>query len=80
MDNMTTKARGTDVVLSPMCREIRSKKVFHLTSIPMTPDDVIDLSNHCWCRVTQQVVGPDGNRVHPTTCTSDRSCYKSHFE
>jgi hypothetical protein len=69
-----------DKLRSPLCREIRSKKFFHLTTIPMTASDIIDASNHCWCRKTQQVIGADGNRVHPTTCTPGRGCYKSYFE
>ncbi len=67
-------------LISPICKEIRSKKIFHLTSIPMKVEDVLDASNHCWCRKTQQVIGPDDNRVHPTTCTSDRTCFQSFFD
>jgi len=80
MDNITTKERDSETMLSPICREIRSKKVFELKTIPMKPEDVLDASNHCLCRQTQQVIGPDGNRVHPTTCTPSRGCYKSYFE
>jgi hypothetical protein len=66
--------------LSPLCREIRSKKVFTLDRIPMADEDVIDLSNHCWCRRTMQVFGPDGDIVRPQKCGPGRECYQSHFE
>lgn len=64
---------------SPMCRDLRSKKYFTLKSLPMTPADILDLSNHCWCRQTMQVIGPDGGLVRPEKCSSKRGCYKSHF-
>lgn len=64
---------------SPMCRDLRSKKYFTLKSVPMTPQDILDPSNHCWCRRTMQVVGPDGGLVRPERCGSKRGCYKSQF-
>jgi hypothetical protein len=67
-------------LLSPICREIRSKKVFTLPSIPMKASDVLDQSNWCWCGMTQQAFGPDGDKVHPDKCAPRRQCYKSHFE
>lgn len=65
---------------SAFCRELRSKKYFSLQSIPISRDDYLDASNHCWCRLTMQVVGPDGEMVHPNACRNGRSCYKSQFE
>ncbi len=66
-----------EIAQSPLCRELRSKKYFNLQSLPMTPDDILDAANHCWCRLTMQVVGPDGEMVHPRDCHGDRGCYKS---
>lgn len=80
MDNLTRARQHNNAILSPICREIRSKKLFHLTAIPTRPEDIVDASNHCWCRVTQQVIGPDGSRVRATTCNSGRECYKSYFD
>ncbi len=65
---------------SPLCRELRSKKVFSLETIPMSESDVLDHSGHCWCRLTMQPVGPDGEFVQPKDCGPDRSCYRSHFD
>jgi len=80
MDSIDEIALPVDGALSPMCREIRSKKVFNLESIPMQPHDVIDMSNHCWCRQTMQVFGPDGDIARPEKCVPGRACYLSHFE
>jgi len=75
----TTATDGTGVLESPMCRNLRSKKYFYLESMPMTASDMIGLDNHCWCRCTQQVVGPDGGKVRPEGCGAGRACYESHF-
>ena len=40
----------------------------------------IDGSNHCWCFMTQQVIGPDGSKVVPDRCVPGRQCYKSALE
>ena len=65
---------------SRYCCEIRSKKVYTLTTVPTKESDLLDASGHCWCRVTMQVVGPDGGYVSPKHCGPERGCYKSHFE
>lgn len=67
-------------VLSTFCGSLRSKKFFMRDALATDPSDYLDASNHCWCRETQQVFGPDGGRVHPTKCMSGRSCYTSALE
>ena len=69
-----------NVPLTPVCGELRSKKFFMLDTIPTKPEDYFDPSGHCWCRLTMQVVGPDGGFVSPKHCGPDRGCYKSHFK
>ncbi|MFM7298058.1 MAG: hypothetical protein ACKO4Q_12665 [Planctomycetota bacterium] len=64
---------------SPICAEIRSKKYFFLQSAPMQASDVVDNSNDCWCNRTCDRVGPDGDGVHPTDCTAERSCFRPIF-
>jgi hypothetical protein len=64
-------------VQSPFCGALRSKKYFMLSRLATEAGDYLDGSNHCWCRVTQQVVGPDGNQARPERCGPDRSCYQS---
>jgi hypothetical protein len=65
---------------SPFCRELRSKKYFTLSSIPVMEEDMLGPDNHCWCRRTMQVVGPDGAQARPNKCRSDRGCYQSEWQ
>jgi hypothetical protein len=83
MANETTGADDTHtefpegVIQSPFCGSLRSKKFFMLDALATTADQYLDASNHCWCRETQQVIGPDGGRVYPTRCVPGRPCYSS---
>ena len=87
-DNTATAAPDTnnaetalpEPVLSPFCREIRSKRYFFLREMPTEEHHLRDGSNHCWCRMTMKVFGPDGEMVRPTDCVSGRSCYRSLFD
>lgn len=80
MERIDETAQPAAAPLSPICREIRSKKTFMLDTIPMSAGDVYDASGHCWCRLTMQPAGPDGEFVDPRECVPGRSCYRSHFE
>ena len=62
---------------SPFCGQLRSKKYFMLEGVATESAHYLDSTNHCWCRDTQQVVGPDGKRVHPSRCVPGRDCYTS---
>jgi hypothetical protein len=64
-------------IQSKFCGSLRSKKFFMFDALATSSDQYLDGSNHCWCRETQQVVGPDGGRVHPDRCGQTRSCYSS---
>ena len=68
------------VVNSPFCGSLRSKKFFMMDGLATEAAQYLDSSNHCWCRETQQVVGPDGGRVRPERCVPGRSCYSSALE
>ena len=72
-----TDNKEQQTVQAPLCRNLRSKKYFTLQTIPVTAADVRDASNHCWCRCTMQVVGPDGRLVRPEQCAEGRACYQS---
>jgi hypothetical protein len=66
---------------SAFCGSLRSKKFFMRDGMLATEaSHYLDASNHCWCRETQQVVGPDGGRAQPARCVSGRSCYISALE
>jgi hypothetical protein len=64
---------------SPFCGSLRSKKFFMRDALPTEAGDYLDASNHCWCRMTQQVIGPDGGIVNPDACVNGRACYSSAF-
>lgn len=76
----TAEATAPNVVQSPFCRDIRSKKYYFLQEMPTEIQHIRDASNHCWCRQTVQVFGPDGELVRPEDCNTSRSCYRSLFE
>jgi hypothetical protein len=67
-------------VETPFCGSLRSKKFFMMDELATEAAHYLDSSNHCWCRETQQVVGPDGSRVHPGRCVPGRACYVSTLE
>ena len=67
------------VLESPFCGELRSKKYYLVDGMATQLDHYLDATGHCWCSVTQQVVGPDGGSVDPGRCVPGRACYKSAF-
>jgi len=68
------------MIQSPFCGSLRSKKFFMLDTLATDAGQYIDASNHCWCRETQQVVGPDSGQVDPNRCVPGRTCYSSALE
>ena len=67
-------------IQTAFCGSLRSKKFFMLDALATDAEQYLDASNHCWCRETQQVIGPDGGRATPSRCTPGRSCYTSALE
>lgn len=65
------------IIQSSFCDSLRSKKFFMLDALATSADQYLDSTNHCWCRETQEVIGPDNKRVHPESCTPGRACYSS---
>ena len=66
-----------NVLQTPFCGDLRSKKYFMLDAIPAEESDFLDPSGHCWCYHTQQAIGPDGEHSNPETCRPGRGCYRS---
>jgi hypothetical protein len=80
-DFIETGAAARDALESAFCGSLRSKKFFMRDGLLATDaSHYLDASNHCWCRETQLVVGPDGGRAQPARCVSGRSCYSSALE
>lgn len=77
LDSANAAATEPETVLSPFCGSLRSKKYFMMDRFATESADYLDASNHCWCRETQMVIGPDGGRVHPESCRPERQCYNS---
>jgi hypothetical protein len=86
MANETMGQDGSDEITtgvapeSAFCSSLRSKKFFMIDELPTDASQYLDASNHCWCRLTQQVFGPDGGSVRPDSCVAGRDCYSSAFE
>jgi hypothetical protein len=62
---------------SPFCASLRSKRFFMMDQLGTEASHYLDSSNHCWCRETQLVIGPDDGRVRPARCVPGRACYRS---
>lgn len=75
--NVEESAAAHVVLQSAFCDSLRSKKFFMLDGLATEAEHYLDASNHCWCRETYLVVGPDGGRVRPERCVPGRSCYSS---
>jgi hypothetical protein len=75
-----SEIRGSAAPESAFCSSLRSKKFFMADALPTEAAQYLDASNHCWCRLTQQVIGPDGGTVHPDSCVAGRDCYSSAFD
>ena len=73
-------ATSATIPESAFCSSLRSKKFFMIDALPTDASQYLDASNHCWCRLTQQVIGPDGASVNPDSCVAGRDCYTSAFE
>ena len=76
----TDSAASNGMPQSAFCASLRSKKFFMIDVMPTDASQYLDGSNHCWCRETQQAIGPDGGMAQPEHCISNRSCYSSAFE
>ena len=76
---MDTPAKTTklDVLQTPFCGDLRSKKFYLRDEILTEAEDYHDASGHTFCYHTQMPIGPDGARAAPEYCTPERGCYRS---
>jgi len=77
---MTQSKEPLNVLQTPFCGDLRSKKYFMIERFATKAEDYLDPSGHCWCYHTQQVVGPDGGFVEPDRCVPGRDCYRSGLD
>ena len=72
--------RSLEVLQTPFCGELRSKKFYLRDQLASSAEDYIDGSGHIFCYLTQMPIGPDGCAAHPDNCGPDRVCYRSALE
>ena len=75
-----SSAASPAAIQTAFCGSLRSKKFFLLNALATDAEQYLDASNHCWCRETQQAIGPDGGMVQPAHCVPGRKCYSSAFD
>ncbi len=66
------------IEISPFCVHLSSKKASFLTRPPRTPEDLLDASQHVWCRKTMEAVGPDDELADTQCCRADRPCFLAY--
>jgi len=73
--------KSYDLPLSPsdqVCIHLRNKSMYVTGSIePEHPEE--PGRRHCWCNLTQHVVGPDQGEVDRPKCIPGRDCYRSSY-
>ena len=74
---MESKSTKLQVLQTPFCGDLRSKKYYMRDEILSNAEDYHDASGHTWCYHTQMPIGPDGLRAAPEYCGPDRRCYRS---
>jgi len=79
-DGQNDSLTSGEMPKSAFCASLRSKKFFMIDVMPTEASQYLDGSNHCWCRETQQAIGPDGGIAQPEHCVPGRSCYSSAFD
>ncbi len=67
---------AAEPLTGPVCIHLRSKPMYMRGSQEVTPTDLENGSHHCWCILTQHVVGPDNELVGHHQCSSTRDCHR----
>ena len=77
MEERDVEPSGTGTLGNRYCLDLQSKKAFFLRGTAREERDLLDGSQHCWCRRTMQAIGPDGELVDPVDCQAGRGCFAS---
>ena len=59
------------------CIHLRSKQLY-VNGGPSENDDQLS-GRHCWCNMTQHVMGPDSVSVSREECIPTRECYRQTY-
>ena len=73
-------SESTRFEISPYCAELRTKKWALSRRPPRDDKELMDGSQHCWCSLTMESVGPDAQIVDPDDCRVGRSCFRSYSQ
>lgn len=60
------------------CIHLRSKEIYVNGELRM-PDASEVQYCHCWCNITQHVMGPDQSTVDLQQCNPNRDCYRTSY-
>jgi hypothetical protein len=63
-------------VLAPACVHLRNKTICLTGDLKSADDPAESGSHHCWCNLTQHVLGPDQKDVGRQNCVPGRNCYR----
>ena len=61
------------------CRHLKNKSMYVMADVEEAlaeNEDGSGSGSHCWCSLTQTVVGPDDRPVQTDKCQPGRSCYE----
>jgi hypothetical protein len=68
----------SDPVTESPCIHLRSKSMIVTgTQTPKHPDE--SGGQHCWCNLTQHIIGPDEKDVDARRCGPGRDCYRATY-
>src|SRR5690606_24881825 len=61
----------------PVCIHLRSKAMYVMGQ--RDPENPEDIGQHCWCNLTQHIIGPDQQFAERDTCTAERDCFRETY-
>jgi hypothetical protein len=66
-------------VRGDVCIHLRTKAMYVFGEIknPDHPEEAG--AQHCWCNVTQHVIGPDQRHVDRHACLQGRDCFRDSY-
>jgi hypothetical protein len=66
---------GIEPISGPACVHLRNKEMY-VDGDRQSLDKAAEQGAHCWCNLTQHILGPDQADVQRQTCVPGRTCYR----
>ena len=60
------------------CVHLRNKNLYVIGEL-RNPDHPDSHGGHCWCNLTQHIIGPDERQVDLNNCIHGRGCFKETY-